>query len=197
MSKPVRRVFVVSGPSGVGKSTIIRQVLAADAELKLSVSHTTRGPRAGEQDGRDYHFISRQEFEAEIARDEFLEWAKVYDNYYGTLRKQVRQILANGQHALLDIDTQGAMRIKGMSRGAVFIFITPPSLQALEQRLRDRRSETDRSFQKRMAQAEHEMSFASQYDYVVANDEIEHAVQAFREIVEKEKRNPVEFVCPV
>jgi len=197
MRSPVHRVFVVSGPSGVGKSTIIRQVLAADPELKLSVSHTTRDPRAGEQDGRDYHFISREAFVGEIEDNEFLEWAKVYDNYYGTSRKQVEQILKSGRHAVLDIDTQGAMRIKDMSRGAVFIFITPPSLQALEKRLRDRRSETDRSFQKRMAQAEHEMSFAKQYDYVVSNDEIEHAVHAFREILDKEKKKAVEFVCPV
>jgi guanylate kinase len=193
----VHRVFVVSGPSGVGKSTIIRRVLEADSELKLSVSHTTREPRQGEQDGRDYHFIDRAEFEREIAADEFLEWAKVYDNYYGTLRKQVEQILHDGRHALLDIDTQGAMRIKGMSRGAVFIFITPPSIQALEKRLRDRKSESEQSFRRRMAQAEHEMSFAKQYDYVISNDEIETAVQAFQDILAREKSKPIDFVCPV
>lgn len=197
MNDSEHRVFVVSGPSGVGKSTIIRQVLDADPELKLSVSHTTRAPRKGEKEGRDYHFITREEFEREIGSNEFLEWAKVYDNYYGTSRKQVEAILKAGRHAVLDIDTQGAMRIKQISRGAVFIFVTPPSLHALEQRLRDRRSETDRSFQKRMAQAEHEMSFADQYDYVIANDEIDSAVKAFHDLLKKEKENRVDFVCPI
>jgi guanylate kinase len=194
---PVRRVLVVSGPSGVGKSTLIRDLLASDPELRLSVSSTTRDPRQGEQDGRDYHFIDRATFERMIEANEFLEWARVYDNYYGTSRKNVERILAEGHHAVLDIDTQGAMRIKGMSRGAVFIFITPPSLQALERRLRDRRSETDRSFAKRMAQAEHEMSFRDQYDYIVANDEIDLALKELRGIVEQEKARAIPFVCPI
>ena len=194
---PIRRVFVVSGPSGVGKSTLIRELLAADAELRLSVSSTTRAPREGEQDGRDYHFISREQFERMIGAKQFLEWARVYDNYYGTALHNVEQILKDGHHAVLDIDTQGAMHIKGMARGAVFIFITPPSLEALEERLRDRRTETDESFQRRMARAEHEMSFRDQYDYVVSNDHIRDAVQEFRRIIDAEKKRPVPFECPI
>ena len=194
---PIRRVFVVSGPSGVGKSTLIRELLAADAELRLSVSSTTRDPREGEQEGRDYHFIDRATFERMIAANEFLEWARVYDHYYGTSRKNVERIHREGHHAVLDIDTQGAMRIKGISRGAVFIFITPPSLEALEQRLRDRHSETDLSFARRMAQAEHEMSFRDQYDYVIANDQVDAALKELRAIVEQEKARAVPFEFPI
>jgi guanylate kinase len=197
VNNPVHRVFVVSGPSGVGKSTIIRRVLEADPALKLSVSHTTRHPRQGEEDGRDYHFTSRETFEREIEADEFLEWAKVYDNYYGTSRKQVEEILAGGKHAVLDIDTQGAMAIKKISRGAVYIFITPPSIGILERRLRDRRSEDEDSFARRMAKAEHEISFSDQYDYVVPNDDVETTVKAFQDIIAQEKRKDVAFVCPV
>jgi guanylate kinase len=193
----VWRVFVVSGPSGVGKSTIIRGALETDPELRLSVSSTTRAPREGEQEGRDYHFIDRAEFERMIEAGEFLEWARVYDNYYGTLRANVERILAGGHHAVLDVDTQGAMSIRGMSRGAVFIFITPPSLEALEKRLRERGSETDSSFARRMARAEHEMSFRDQYDYLVANDDKDRAIQEFRRILGQEKQRPVPFVCPI
>ena len=194
---PIRRVFVVSGPSGVGKSTLIRELLAADSELRLSVSSTTRDPREGEQEGRDYHFIDRATFERMIAANEFLEWARVYDHYYGTSRKNVERIHREGHHAVLDIDTQGAMRIKGISRGAVFIFITPPSLEELEHRLRDRRSETDHSFARRMAQAEHEMSFRDQYDYVIANDQVDAALKELRAIVEQEKARAVPFEFPI
>jgi guanylate kinase len=193
----MRRVFVVSGPSGVGKSTIIRGALETDPELRLSVSSTTRAPREGEQEGRDYHFIDRAEFERMIEAGEFLEWARVYDHYYGTSRANVERILAGGHHAVLDIDTQGAMNIKGMSRGAVFIFITPPSLEALEKRLRKRGSETDSSFARRMARAEHEMSFRDRYDYLVANDDKDRAIQEFRRILSQEKQRPVPFVCPI
>jgi guanylate kinase len=195
MANPTHRVFVVSGPSGVGKSTLIREVMRQDPELRLSISSTTRSPREGEQDGRDYYFVERAEFERMIEAGAFLEWAQVYDNYYGSSRSHVERILAAGQHAMMDVDTQGAMNIKKLCSGAVFIFIMPPSIKALEERLRDRRSETEESFQRRMAWAQHEISFKDQYDYVIANDSVEHAVSEFRRVLESEKRKNVPFGC--
>lgn len=187
------RVFVVSGPSGVGKSTIIQRVLARVPELRLSVSLTTRAPRPGEEEGVHYHFVSRAEFEAMIARDEFMEWATVYDQYYGTSRPHVEGILAQGRHALLDVDTQGAMAIRERYRGAVLVFIKPPHLGELERRLRSRGTEDEQRLAGRMAKAEHEISFADRYDYVIVNDRVDEAVDAFIRIIHQERERSVNF----
>jgi guanylate kinase len=195
MTSTTHRVFVVSGPSGVGKSTLIREVMRRDSELRLSISSTTRTPREGEEHGRDYFYVERGEFERMIEAGAFLEWAQVYENYYGSSRSHVESILASGQHALMDVDTQGAMNIKKLCSGAVLIFIMPPSLKALEERLRDRHSETEESFQRRMAWAQHEISFKDRYDYVVANDNIDHAVEEFQRVLESEKRKDIPFEC--
>jgi len=195
MAQTTHRVFVVSGPSGVGKSTLIHEVMRRDPELKLSISSTTRGPREGEEHGRDYFFVQREEFERMIENGEFLEWAEVYDNYYGSSRQHVESILASGRHALMDVDTQGAMNIKKLCSGAVFIFIMPPSIQALEERLRDRRSETEESFQRRMAWAQHEISFKDQYDYTIANTSVDEAVEQLSRVIEAEKVKNIPFDC--
>jgi len=195
MATSTQRVFVVSGPSGAGKSTLIREVLRQDPELRLSISSTTRAPRQGEEDGRDYFFIARQDFERKIEQGGFLEWARVYDNYYGSSRAHVEDILAAGQHVLMDVDTQGAISIKRLCTGAVFIFIMPPSLQVLEERLRDRGSETEESFQRRMARAQHEISFKDRYDCVIVNTHIDTAVEELRRVLASEKRKNIPFDC--
>lgn len=187
------RVFVVSGPSGTGKSSIINAALARMERLRLSVSLTTRPPRAGEVDGRDYHFVTREAFERLIAQDAFLEWAEVYGNLYGTSRQHVEAILAEGCHALLDLDTQGALSMQRAYAGAVYVFIRPPSLGELEARLRARKSETPESLQRRLAQAEHELSFIPRYDYVVENDLLEPSIERFMTIVQAEAARPVRF----
>lgn len=190
------RVFVISGPSGVGKSTIINATLAADPTLRLSVSCTTRAPRDGEADGRDYYFVNRTEFEARIADQAFLEWARVYDNYYGTSRAEVQRILDAGHHAVLDLDTQGARQIQAACHGASYIMIVPPSLEVLAARLRERGSESDHTFAQRMARAEHELGHREIYDHEVVNDQIEAAIARFREVIDAEKARHVTFECP-
>ncbi len=188
-----KRVIVVSGPSGVGKSTIIHRVIEEDGELRLSVSSTTRPPRPGEEHARDYFFVDRKQFKESIAANAFLEWAQVYDNYYGTALQHVQDILADGHHALLDIDTQGTLSIKRACSGVVYVFVMPPSVEILAERLRLRGSESDRSFSSRMARAEHEMSFQSEYDYTVVNKELDSAVADFRHILDVEKSKPIRF----
>jgi len=191
------RVFLLSGPSGVGKSTLIREALRRKPNMKLSVSMTTRDPRPDEVDGRDYHFVSRNEFQQRVANREFLEWAMVYDNFYGTHRDHVAHMLADNRHALLDVDTQGAMQIKENCRGTVFVFIKPPSLAALEERLKGRGTETAEALKKRMARAAHEMSFERHYDYVIVNKHLEKAQEELMNIIAKEEAKPVPFTMSV
>jgi guanylate kinase len=188
------RVFLLSGPSGVGKSTIIREALRRVPGMKLSVSMTTRAPRAGEVEGRDYFFVSREEFQRRVANHEFLEWALVYDNFYGTHRDHVVRMLAGHRHVLLDLDTQGALQIKENCRGTVFVFIKPPNLKVLEERLRGRGTESPDVLQKRMAQAAHEISFEGHYDYSIVNRHLDKAVGEFMDIIAREEAKPVEFV---
>ena len=188
-----KRVIVVSGPSGVGKSTIMHRAIEEDGELRLSVSSTTRPPRPGEEHARDYFFVDREQFEQTIADNAFLEWAQVYDNYYGTALQHVQDILDAGHHALLDIDTQGTLSIKRACTGVVYVFVMPPSVEILAERLRHRGSESNRSFSSRMARAEHEMSFQSEYDYTVVNKDLDSAAAEFRRILEVEKAKPIPF----
>lgn len=187
------RVFVISGPSGVGKSSIIRQAFARVSALRLSVSSTTRPPRSDEKDGRDYHFITHPEFEFKISGKLFLEWAKVYGNYYGTERAHVEELLGTGHHVLMDVDTQGAMNIKKNCSGAVLIFIKPPSIKELRLRLEGRGSESKESLNKRMAKAQHEISFAEEYDYGIINESMEIAIDEMVKIVESEGKNNIPF----
>jgi guanylate kinase len=190
------RAFVISGPSGVGKSTIIRHLLQRLPNVRLSVSMTTRPRREGEVDGRDYFFVSREEFQQRIARNEFLEYATIYDNLYGTHRAHIEDLLASGNHALLDVDTQGALQIKQRCQGAVYLFIKPPSRAALESRLRGRKTESEASFQKRMGRADHELTLEHEYQYAVINDDIATTVENLVAIITREATLPVPFVLP-
>ena len=187
------RVFIVSGPSGVGKSSIIHGVLERCPGMRLSVSTTTRPIRAGEHEGRDYYFVNKGEFEHMINSGGFLEWAISYDNYYGTGRTQIENILSAGHHPLLDIDTQGVLQIQPKFTGAVYIFINPPSLVELEARLRGRGSEDEATLQKRLARAENEISHSGRYDRIIVNDSIEDSIKAFQVIVDEEQERPIAF----
>ena len=180
-------LVVVSGPSGAGKGTIC-QALLEKTPLAYSVSATTRKPRAGEVDGESYYFLSVEAFEKMIEKDELLEWAKVYDNYYGTPLKKVEEKLAAGEDILLEIDTQGAMKVREKFPEGVYIFILPPSLAELERRIRGRDTETEDVLQKRLAAAIDEIEAGKCYKYVVTNDEVEDAVEAVRAILAAERR---------
>jgi guanylate kinase len=161
--------------------------------MRMSVSFTTRTPRPTEIHGRDYFFVTKEQFEERIAQGDFLEWAKVYDNYYGTSLRVIRDILSAQVHALLDVDTQGAKSIRERCDGAVFIFIEPPSLSVLEARLRSRGTETEETLVKRLSQADHEMQQRRLYDHVIVNDSIAKATQRFLEIIATEQERNVPF----
>ena len=180
-------LVVVSGPSGAGKGTIC-QALLERTPLAYSVSATTRKPRAGEVDGESYYFLSVEAFEEMIEKDELLEWAKVYDNYYGTPLKKVEEKLAAGEDILLEIDTQGAMKVREKFPEGVYIFILPPSLAELERRIRGRDTETEDVLQKRLAAAIDEIEAGKCYKYVVTNDEVDGAVDSVCAILAAERR---------
>lgn len=180
-------VFIVSAPSGSGKSTLVSRVLREDKKLIFSTSYTTRAPRGKEKDGEAYHFISREEFEARIAKDEFLEWAKVFENYYGTHRGYLDQARAGGRDLLLDIDVQGAAQLKKRIPGAVSIFILAPSRQVLEQRLRARGEDAEEVIQRRLMGAAREIRNYQNYDYVLVNSQLDESVMRLRSIIEAER----------
>ena len=180
-------LVVVSGPSGAGKGTIC-QALLERTTLAYSVSATTRKPRAGEVDGKSYYFLSVEAFEEMIEKDELLEWAKVYDNYYGTPLKKVEEKLAAGEDILLEIDTQGAMKVREKFPEGVYIFILPPSLAELERRIRGRDTETEDVLQKRLTAAIDEIEAGKCYKYVVTNDEVDGAVDSVCAILAAERR---------
>ena len=180
-------LVVVSGPSGAGKGTIC-QALLEKTTLAYSVSATTRKPRAGEVDGESYYFLSVEAFEEMIEKDELLEWAKVYDNYYGTPLKKVEEKLTAGEDILLEIDTQGAMKVREKFPEGVYIFILPPSLAELERRIRGRDTETEDVLQKRLAAAIDEIEAGKCYKYVVTNDEVDGAVDSVCAILAAERR---------
>ncbi|WP_445767044.1 guanylate kinase [Rheinheimera sp.] len=176
-------LFIISAPSGAGKSSLIQALLKRHSDMQVSVSHTTRAPRPGEQDGVHYHFISVDEFKALIARDEFFEWAEVFGNYYGTSKSTIRDSLSRGIDVFLDIDWQGARQIKAQEGSAKGIFILPPSLTELEQRLNNRGQDSAEVIAKRMAQAQSEMSHANEYEYLIINDNFDTALTELERIV--------------
>lgn len=180
--------FIVSAPSGSGKSTLVKALLAWDRSLLFSVSYTTRPPRGQEREGENYHYISRGEFEARIGRGEFLEYAEVFGNYYGTHRGIWDQARATGADLILDIDVQGARQLRDrIGVDAVTIFILPPSRQELEQRLRARSEDTDEVIERRLREAAEEIRNYDQYDYVIVNDEIEQSVDTLKSIIKAER----------
>lgn len=184
-------LLVVSGPSGAGKGTICKALLARNPQIQISVSATTRNPRAGEVDGINYHFIARDTFEARIAEDGFIEHARVYDNYYGTPKANVMAALEAGEDMLLEIDIQGAMQVRERMPDGIYVFILPPSMSELKNRIIKRGSETEESLNKRFASAYQEIDFIKKYDYYIINDDLENAVTTLESIIRAEKHRVV------
>ncbi len=187
-------LVVISGPSGVGKSTVVRQLLKDNPKFKLSISATTRKPRPGEKNGRDYHFLSEAVFYEKIKAREFLEWAKVHNSYYGTPLKFVTDRLAKGEVVILEVDVQGAASIKEAiskdaidSSNAVFVFLIPPSVDILAFRLKRRRTEKKEEMNFRLRNAIAELQVMEKYDYIVVNDKIESAAAKIGAIIKVEK----------
>ena len=180
-------LIVFSGPSGAGKDTILRKLLEVNQNVKLSVSATTRSPRIGEQDGIDYHFLTREKFILLIEKDEMLEHAEYCGNFYGTPSAPIKNWMNSGNDVILEIEVQGGAQIKKKCSGCVSIFILPPSVLELEQRLRARNTEDEVTIQKRMHAAREEIQQAKNYDYVVINDTVDHAVDAINTIISAEK----------
>ena len=177
------RLFVIAAPSGAGKTTLVKALLKEEPRLSLSISHTTRMRRPTEQDGREYHFVGKQEFEALAARGEFLEHAQVFDNLYGTARAFVAARLDAGQDVLLEIDWQGAQQVRRALPECVSIFILPPSRRALAERLARRATDTAEVIARRLAEAAADMSHYAEFDYVVVNDDFDRALADLRRII--------------
>jgi guanylate kinase len=176
-------VYIVSAPSGSGKSTLVNELFKYVRHLDFSISYTTRPLRGSEQNGKEYFFVTKEEFETMIAADEFLEYANVFGNYYGTARHFLRQAEASGNDLLLDIDVQGAAQVKKKIPEAVSIFILPPGREQLEWRLRNRGLDSDSVIRRRLATARREIENYSKYDYILVNDRLEQATDEFKAIV--------------
>ena len=183
-------IFCISGPSGVGKGTIVKELMRLDPELAISVSCTTRDPRPGEQNGVHYFFITHEEFLQKLGRGEFLEYDEHFGNYYGTLKDYVTMLADRDKLVILEIDVVGAFKAKeyyGASRKVVNIFIKPPSLEVLEERLQKRGSETEQQLEERRKRVKFEYGQADKFDYIVLNDEVARATQEILGIIEREK----------
>ena len=187
MHKGKGLLIVFSGPSGTGKDTVLEALLRKSSTIRRSVSATTRAPRAGETDGVDYRFMTRDAFLALVARGEMLEYAEYVGNYYGTPLGPVREWTANGTDVILKIEVQGGAQVKRKYPDSVGIFIMPPSIEELERRLRGRGTDDEAAVQKRLAVAMEEMKCAPQYDYTVVNDDVENAVKDVLAVIETEK----------
>jgi guanylate kinase len=182
-----KKLFVISGCSGVGKGTVLKEFMARNAEsFMLSVSCTTRKPRSGEVDGVNYFFLTHDEFEDCIQKDKFLEYAQFAGNFYGTKKKFIKQKFEEGFNIILEIETQGALQVKQKMPEAVLIFIAPPSFEELEHRLRGRKTEDEETIQKRLHEVKIELERSKQYDYVVINDDLERAITEVEKITQKE-----------
>ncbi len=183
---PQGKLIVFAAPSGTGKSTIAKAILAAFPNISFSVSATTRPIREGEQNGREYYFLSKPEFEEKLQRGEFIEYSKHFDNYYGTLKSVAERTLSSGKHLLLDLDVHGSMTVKKLyGSRALLIFIKPPSLEVLRTRLMSRRTETPEAIQRRLERAEYELSFCNQFDAVVVNDSLQKAIDEVKSLIDK------------
>ena len=169
-------LYIVSAPSGAGKTSLVKALLKTDPAIRLSVSYTTRAPRPGETDGRDYHFVDRQRFELMLAEGEFLEHAEVYGNFYGTSKGSITRDLNAGHDILLEIDWQGAAQVKHHFPESTSIFILPPSFNALRTRLKGREQDSDEVIERRLAAAAHDVAHADAFDYIMVNDDFDHAL---------------------
>ena len=180
-------LLVICGPSGVGKGTIISSLFKSNINIDFSVSATTRAPRAGEVEGEDYYFKTVDEFKSMIDNDCFVEWTEYCDNYYGTTRKEVERLLDSGKDVIFDIEINGALNIKKQFPEAVLIFIMPPSIDALKERINGRGTEEDSVIKERLKRAEEDMHYRNRFDYIVVNDEVDDAVDKVNCIITAEK----------
>ncbi len=187
MSKKRGMLVLYTGSSGVGKGTIMKELLKRDPNIRLSVSNTTREPRKGEIDGVHYNFVTKEEFEKLIEADGYLEYAVYCDNYYGTPKKQVEDMLEQGFDVFLEIEVQGGLQVMKKYPDILSIFVLPPSLEILEKRLRERATEDNETIEKRLKEAEKEISFKDRYKYNVINDELEEAVNKILKILHTEE----------
>lgn len=181
------KLFVISGPSGTGKGTICKAILDADKSIRLSVSMTTRDPRQGEEHGVHYYFAKHDEFRELIASDGFMEYAEVFGNFYGTPKKQVKEWLDQGISVILEIDVQGALQVKKNFPEGILIFILPPSMEELRNRIIGRGSETEESMARRLGAALEEINNIDQYDYRVVNDDLQEAVGQVQAVISAEQ----------
>lgn len=186
--------FVISAPSGTGKTTVCGKLLGQDKKLRFSVSHTTREPRESEVDGGDYHFVDQSEFKRLIDEDAFLEWAHYTGNLYGTSFQSIRASLDAGFDVLLEIEVQGANLIRESSFEAIFIFLLPPSMEVLEQRLRDRETDSESKIEQRLREGNSEIAMARIFDYAVINDDLNNAVTEVQQIILAEREGSTEDV---
>ncbi len=176
-------LYVVAAPSGAGKTTLVRMLLDSGTAVHLSISFTTRAPRPGEQNGREYHFVDAESFRGMIDRHEFLEWAEVHGNFYGTSKKWIADQLAGGKDVLLEIDWQGAQQVRQLFPEAIGIFILPPSMDELTRRLTGRGTDSAEVISRRLAAAQAEMRHVGEFDYVIINDRLEQALDELRAVV--------------
>jgi guanylate kinase len=182
-SPPTGHLFVIAAPSGAGKTSLVKALLAQEPSARFSISYTTRKMRPTEVDGRDYHFVTHEQFEAMVAAGEFLEHAQVFDNYYGTARAQVEQLLAQGANVILEIDWQGAQQIRQVMNDCRSIFILPPSRAELERRLRGRGTDDEVVIERRLRDAVSDMGHWAEFDYVVVNADFEQALNELKAVV--------------
>ena len=182
-------LYVVAAPSGAGKTTLVRLLLDGQQDIRLSISYTTRDPRPGEENGREYHFVDTAEFRSMIDRHDFLEWAEVHGNFYGTSQKWIADQLAAGVDVLLEIDWQGAQQVRSLFPAAIGIFILPPSMEELTRRLTGRGTDSSSVIARRLAAAQAEMRHVGEFDYVIINDSLEQALDDLRAVVRASRLN--------
>ena len=181
--KNLKKLIIITGPSGVGKGTVVKKLLDRDKDIWLSISATTRNPRMGEKDGKNYYFVSNESFKEMIDKEEFLEWAKFSGNYYGTPLSKVNEKIEKGFIVLLEIEVEGAKQIKEKFPEALSIFLLPPSKEELEKRIRKRGTEKEEAIQKRLSRANYEIPFSSKFDFALTNHDIDETVKAVFNII--------------
>jgi guanylate kinase len=194
-------LYIVTAPSGAGKTTLVRLLLENDPGIRLSISYTTRGPRNGEVEGREYHFVSVPDFLSKTESGDFLEWAEVHGNYYGTSKSWIEAEMAAGRDVLVEIDWQGAQQVRKLFPAAIGVFVLPPSLDELQRRLSGRGTDSAQTIARRMAAARDEMRHVAEFDYVIVNDDLQQALADLLSVVRASRlrysaqcqRNPVLF----